>query len=358
MKKADIETLITRWTEGGVVTPEQASRMRTDITEFSSGKSGDYFITSILIMGAFALSLGALLVIASNWALLGKATKVVMALSMPIIPLAFAYWQCVRKGVATIFGRAAAFFGVALIGGSLALVGQIYHLEMDLTSFLLQWFALSVPFIVVFKFPEVVLLGSVLGGAGFASYLVTLLEDLRDESAAVMVATTAALIYAYVTYRAGTLLRYAAAWESGGRMLRLWGGACAMVILFITTFKEYAQVVVGFEMYDYHGVYGGGDNYFSWVALSLALNFFFIGFLIFIILRAARYEEYSFAFWVVRIMGLYLIVKYLTLFSGMIDTGLFLMLGGVIFIVGGWLLERRKGSLMAYMKRGHIALSN
>lgn len=358
MKKADIESLITRWTEGGVVTSEQASRMRTDITEFSSGKSGDYFITSILIMGAFALSLGALLLVASNWELLGKVPKVAMSLSMPIIPLLFAYWQCVQRGKATIFGRAAAFFGIALIGGSLALVGQIYHLEANLTSFLLWWLALSVPFVVVFKFPEVVLLGSVLGGAGFASYLVTILEDLHEESTAILVATIAALIYTYVTYRVGTLLRYLPAWESGGRILRLWGGACAMVVLFITTFKEYAQIVVGFEMYDYHGVYGGGDNYFSWVALSLALNFFFIGFLIFIVLRAARYEEYSFAFWVVRIMGLYLIVKYLTLFSGMIDTGLFLMLGGVIFIVGGWLLERRKDSLMAYMKRGHISLSH
>ena len=84
--------------------------------------------------------------------------------------------------------------------------------------------------------------------------------------------------------------------------------------------------------------------------VSIALNLLFLGFLVFALARAVKHEEYAFAFSIVRLAGLYIVVKYFTLFYTMFDTGLLFMVGGVIFILGGWLLEKNKGLLTAHLK--------
>jgi len=162
-----------------------------------------------------------------------------------------------------------------------------------------------------------------------------------EESTILIVSTIILLIYSYFLYLIGVALRNAENWLSSGRLLRVGGASLATTVLFITTFDFYAQMIVG---YSYRNQ--GAD----WYAFALGFNIFFIGFLVFALIRSIKFEEYSFAFSIVRIFGLYLLVKYVTLFFSMLDTGLFFVLGGVLFIAGGWVLERNKKSLVSYMK--------
>ena len=91
----------------------------------------------------------------------------------------------------------------------------------------------------------------------------------------------------------------------------------------------------------------------NWEVASLFFNLFFIGFLVFAILRSVKFEEYNFAFSLVRLFALYLLVKYFTLFFDMFDTGLFFMIGGALFITGGWYMEKNRERLTEFMKHKH-----
>lgn len=342
MKTGEIKALITEWSTSGIITPEQANILTERVTERVSEKSGSTFIASIMYIGALGISLGALLLIASNWEELTDAMKVGLALLLPTVPLGVAYWWLVVREKVSMLARAANGFGIILIGGSLALIAQIYHLEPDMVSFLWQWALFSAPFIWAFRKLENVALSTLLVGAAiFYSSFEYLMEARIEDKIAILVITVVCLLYAYGIYRMGTLLRYAGDWISSGRTLRLGGAMIAIVTLFITTFEEYAHAVLD------------TSYYYSVFFPSLGFNLFFVAFLVFVLLQAAKYEEYGLAMTCVRIFGLYLVVKFLTLFESMLDTGLFLIAGGVFFIIGALILEKNKHYLIDYMKRQH-----
>lgn len=348
MKKAEIETLIDRWQAGNVVTAEQAKFMKSDLATFTSEHSGNRFISAIMYIGSTGLALGALLLIASNWAGLSDGIKLILSLLLPVLPLCFAYWRLVVVGEDRVLARAANILGVALIGGTLALIGQIYHLEANMQSFLWTWAILSAPFVFVFEKKENVLISAVLVGAAVLFSLFEFLDDSNvTGGTAVVLITLVALLYSYIMYAVGAALRSAAVWADSGRLMRLGGASIAVITLFVTTFEYYARAIVEGSYDPYSYTYTASAD---WQMLSIALNLFFIGFLVFVLFRATKFEEYGLAFTVVRVMGFYLLVKYCTLFYSMFDTGLFFIVGGVLFILGGWFLERNKKTFMSYMR--------
>lgn len=341
MKQRDINELINRWLTAGAISQEQASYMIADVSTVTSEKSGSKFIDSIMYVGATALSLGALLLIASNWSGLSKGVKLILTLLLPIVPICFAYWQLNIKNNDKVLGRAANILGLALVGGSLALIGQIYNLEANTVSFLWTWTILTTPLIWVFRKSENVLFSAVMVGFSLVFSIFDFLKtSSMNEGTGVILMTIVILFYTYTLYTIGGWLRYAASWIESGRILRIGAGGVASTVLFFMTFEWYARTVIG-------STYRNPGN---WETLSIALNLLFIGFLIFALIRSVKFEEYAFAFRIVRLFGLYLLVKYFTLFYSMMDTGLFFVIGGVLFITGGWLLEKKKDVLVAYMK--------
>ena len=315
--------------------------MITDVATVTSERSGHKFISAVMYIGATALSLGALLLIASNWSGLSKGIKLILTLLLPILPICFAYWQLIVKGEDRVLARAANILGLALVGGSLTLIGQIYNLDSNMVTFLWTWALLTTPFVFVFKKKENVLFSAVMIGAALLFSIFDFLNaSYMDESTGILLLTIAGLFYAYILYAIGGALRHVVSWSESGRLLRIGAGGLATAILFVMTFEWYAQMVVG-STYNNPG---------SWQLFSVALNLLFIGFLVFALVRSIKYEEYSFAFSIVRMFGLYLLVKYFTLFYSMLDTGLFFIVGGVLFITGGWLLEKKKDLLISYMR--------
>lgn len=333
--------LADRWQASGVISPEQAAYIKNDAEQYVSEASGGKFITGLMYMGALALIGGVLLVIASHWMDFSDGLKSLIAILMPVVPLTFAYWQLFVKQEETVLARVANVVGVGLVGGSIALIEQIYHLQSSIQGTLWLWAFLVIPFTFVFKRAENVLFSVILIGVALFATLLDFFDDsnLADETALVLL-TVATLGYSYVMYAVGSGLRYIETWKSGGRILRIGGGVIAVIMLFITTFEEYAEAVIGYH--DYQGEMA--------MILSIILNLFFIGFMVFAFFRAIKYEEYDFAFSVVRMAALYLFVKYVTLFSSMLDTGLFLIVGGLIFTLGARFLEKNKDTLVQYMK--------
>ena len=342
MRKKQVNALIERWLVAGKISAEQAEYMTEDVATVTSEESSHRLVSAVMYIGATALSLGALLLIASNWAGLSKGLKLVLTVLLPVIPLIFAYWQLVVKDTGNVLGRAANILGLALVGGSLALIGQIYNLEADMVSFLWTWALLTAPFLFVFRKQENVLFSATLIGVALMFVVFEFLESSNmDNGTELLLFTLVGLVYSYLLYTIGVGLRSISSWSDSGRLLRIGGAGVAAVILFITTFDEYAQEIVGHSY----------RNQVSWEGLAIIFNLVFVGFLSFALVRAIKFEEYNFAYTIVRFFGLYLLVKYFTLFYSMLDTGLFFILGGVLFIAGGWFLEKKKALLVDYLKQ-------
>lgn len=345
MKKSEINRLTQRWLSAGAITQQQAEYITSDVEQYISETSGNKFITAIVSIGTLGLSAGVLLIIASNWSGFSSGFKLLLAVLLPIVPLVFAYWQILMRGAVTVFALVAHTFGLILVGGAIALIEQTYHLQSSLSTTLWMWNLLTVPFLFVFKRTENVIVTTILTGAAILVSTFEYLDSANvSESFAIVALTAVSLGFVATMYGLGTQLRNFKLWSGGGRFLRLTGVTLATVILYLMTFEFYARILTS------------SDNYYSyttnsyWMPVSVILNLLFIGFLVFCLLRAAKYEEYNFAFWVVRMSAVYIFTKYITLFSDMLDTGLFFVIGGLIFIFGGWFLEKNKKHLITYMK--------
>jgi len=340
-------SLINKWQQEGVVTPEQAAYMQAELEHTTSERSGKLFISAIGLIGALTLSSGVLLMIASNWSALGKPIQLFLSLLMPVVPISFAYYRLVVQGHTGISGRAANVLGVALIGGSIAMIAQIYHLEANYTSFLWTWTALAAPFIIVFRREENVAFVAITLAISLFLSLIDMLEIFDDEQAFSITVSLGALLYAAVLYGLGSLLRQSMVWKASARVLRLMSAPLATATLFIMTFEFYARAILDLNY---------RDPSIAWVPVSVILNLVFIGFAVFVLIRALRYQEERLAFNAVRVLGLYLVVKYFTLFSTMLETGLLMTLGGLIFISGAWYLERNKQRLLSLLRsKAHVA---
>ncbi len=351
MKKHDIQELIQRWLQADAINQAQADYMIADLGQITSEKSGSNFINAIMVVGALAISMGLLLIIASNWQFFTKEIKLVMALLLPVLPLCFAYYQLIVKESQSVLGQVANILAVVLVGGSLALIGQIYNLEPNYTSFLWSWLVLTIPFVFIFKHVANVFCSVVLCGLALLFTLTDWFDLLRDEQSFLTTLSAATLLYAGILYVLGGILRTSQVWRESARWLRLGSASLAIMTLFIMTFEWYARIVTD------AGYYSTDVN---WVPLSITLNLLFIGFLLFVLFRAFRYQEVQLGFNVVRIFGVYLITKYFTLFSGMLDTGLFMILGGALFVLGAWYLEKRKSFLIKLMSEefSHSSVSD
>jgi len=336
MKQKDIESLIQKWHEEGSMTAEQATYFLQDIKTTTSEQSGKKFFTIISLIGASVLTAGVLLLIASNWSYLGKTVQLLLALLLPIIPLSIAYYMMAVTQSTSVLSRVANIFGVGLIGGSISIVGQIYNLESGYLTLMILWLALSLPFVLVFRRPENVLISAVLAGLALFAWIFEGFDRWwQDEQAFAITLTVVFLAYSFFMYAVGKILRGSAVWESGARVLRLLSASVATVVLFLSTFELYARVVTDSS-------YSSTD----WVPLSIVLNLLFIGFLVAVLIQAIKHQEESLVYNVVRMMFIYIIVKYFTLFSGLLDTGVLFILGGILFIAGAWYLEKNKKRLI------------
>jgi uncharacterized membrane protein len=333
MKQKDIECLISKWQGAGVVSPEQANYMLQDLKTSTSEQSGKKFVTIISLVGAAVLTAGVLLIIASNWSYLGKAVQLLLALLLPIVPLSIAYYMVEIKQSQSVLSRVANVFGVGLIGGALSIIGQIYHLESGYTTLMFFWVLLSLPFVFVFKREENVgISASSCGGGKFLPGSWKRLKRWwRDEQSFAITLTVAFLVYSIALYVLGKLLRNSTVWGSGARILRLMSASVGTVVLFVTTFEFYARIITD-----------AGYRDSGWIPLSIIFNLLFIGFLVFVLIQAIKYQEERLVYGVVRAMFIYLIVKYFTLFSGILSTGILFVIGGIIFIAGAWYLEKNK----------------
>lgn len=142
----DIQELL----EAHIIGNETAEKIK-DYYENKQTFSVNKLLIVFGIFGAVLVGLGIILIIAHNWDELPKMLKTLFA----FIPLLAGQIICARvilkKDNNTAWVESSAAFLFFALGASISLVSQIYHIEGELSSFILTWMLLILPAVYLLK---------------------------------------------------------------------------------------------------------------------------------------------------------------------------------------------------------------
>lgn len=126
---------IARWAEQGLISAATADLLRRDV-ETNERKSLSF--GSILgILAAILFSAAILLFVAANWEAIPRLARVVLL--FVVILAGYVGGALLKLRRHDAFGEAAWLVGAAAFGGSIALIGQMYHLTGDEAQAVLTW---------------------------------------------------------------------------------------------------------------------------------------------------------------------------------------------------------------------------
>lgn len=129
--RADIE----RWTQTGLIDAATAGRLSDDIGR-NAGRSIS-FGGVLGVMAAILLGASILLFIGANWDAIPRVVRVLGLFALIAASYIGGAWLKSRGQIA--FGEALYLLGAAAFGGSIALIGQMYHFSGDETQAVLIW---------------------------------------------------------------------------------------------------------------------------------------------------------------------------------------------------------------------------
>jgi uncharacterized membrane protein len=143
---------LPEWEKAGWVTPEGARAIREKYHPGEvSARSTSPVYTAISILGAALLGGGIILLFAYNWNMLGRGVRTFLSL----LPLALAQgitlFALLRKADRPAWREGSATGLVASVAAGIALIGQTYNIQGNLSSFLLTWMLLSAPLVFVLR---------------------------------------------------------------------------------------------------------------------------------------------------------------------------------------------------------------
>src|SRR5690554_941763 len=149
----DIPELI----EAGIITPETAEQIQ-QYYKGKSGSSSNRLFVAFGILGAILVGLGIILIIAQNWDELSRSTKTIFAFLPLIAAQVICAFVLLKKSNNKAWIESATTFLFFAVGACISLIGQIYNIPGNLSSFLLIWMLLCLPLTYVMKSSAVALL--------------------------------------------------------------------------------------------------------------------------------------------------------------------------------------------------------
>ena len=133
---SDIDTLLTRWQTAGVLDAEAAGRIRAFEAEQTRPSGLRWQGMVALILGAILLACGVVLFVSSHWDELGPGARYALVMGMVAVFHLGGSWA--RKDYR---GLSSALHAVGTIstGAAIALVGQIFNIQEHWPAAILLW---------------------------------------------------------------------------------------------------------------------------------------------------------------------------------------------------------------------------
>jgi len=134
------EHYLRRWRDAGLIDDGAVAR----IGAWEAQHRRPIWLWALSGMGALAIGLGVVAVVAANWEEIPAAAKLAVDLLLTGLCAVFVFvaWQRDQAGPREI--GALLLFGLVI--GGIALIGQVYQLQSDPWQALVTWLALYTPF--------------------------------------------------------------------------------------------------------------------------------------------------------------------------------------------------------------------
>ncbi len=156
---------IEEWLKNGTITNEQASKMLTDSVNTKNEEGSNKFITAISSIGAVLFGVGAILFVALNWSSISYLFKVIILLGSTFGSYFVGYLFAYKNENYPRVGHALIFLGALLFGASVFLIAQIYNLNSSVEStymLLFTWLIGILPLVYSFLSKPIASLASLL----------------------------------------------------------------------------------------------------------------------------------------------------------------------------------------------------
>jgi len=155
-----LEKELPSWVKEGLVTSQSASLLLSRYANEKSTQRSSGMAFSLL--GFVLVGLGIVSLLAYNWDALGHFERTFLALGLLVGAQAFAFWVKRYRSDNKALLEGSGVFWFLMMGASLAIIGQTYHLGGTLSDFMSGWLLLS--FVIPWVIPS--------SGTAFLSILV------------------------------------------------------------------------------------------------------------------------------------------------------------------------------------------
>jgi len=386
---------IQEWLQNGTITQEQASKMIVDSSESGKEESSGKFITAIVSLGAVLFGIGAILFVALNWDGIPSFLKIILLLSFTFGSYYLGYVFAYQKQNYPKAGEALIFLGALLFGASTFLIAQIYNMisSPESTYILLGlWLAGILPVVYGFLSKPIASLASLLFFAFI--YLVFVTETISGNygyTRSIFNVLIVGIMSGIILFGIGGFHYISEKLQPIGRIYRLFGLQVSLLFVFLLGME------FSYWSYGYNQTSQISGSVTAWVVilgciallfstanlffnfaktknflvenviniavLILALfAFFFVGEgaeVVFRILFTIAFAGIILAMFYIGYQNmdmtvvnkasffstLFIIVKYFEWFWDSFNPYLFFMVGGVILIMGGIALEKKRKEL-------------
>ncbi len=397
--KPQFETLLAKWSEEKVITTEVAAKMEKDWKTYSSETAGNRWTVAISTIGAILLGVAVISFISANWEELSRFQKLFLGVFATLTSFGSGYYLTyVRKNIPRT-GQALIFLSTIAFGATLALISQVYQLSGEPWKLLALWIVGILPVAYGLKNSIVFRLAIVLFIVAMALFLSEADSlDIGGVFEAIfgsMLRFPIVLIISLFLFAVGSLHHFLAEFEDFGRILRMVSIKIFVFVLFWVTFDEIVKEMIRelgdqshiwqkelvfslltgalaigafvrkpnlgemigystaflFALLSMYIVYSGAAEAESgglWLMVIFA-NLLFVGItgmLLFIGYQKENLAAINFATFAI---GAFIFGKYIDLFASLMDTTLFFLVGGVILIAGGVMLEKYRRNLIRHL---------
>ena len=383
------EKQIKQWLKEGTITQAQAKKMMADSSSYKKEQSSNKLIVAVSTIGAILLGIGAILFIASNWRTIPNIAKTLLLVGSTFGAYYVGYLFRYQKQNLPKVGAALIFLGALLFGATIFLIAQIYNINANSHTLMLIWMIGILPLVYVFMSMPIAGLMSLLFFIWVYLFFFGWLEGFASRHFPVLYVVAGVMLFGI-----GGLHYLSEKLQNVARIYRIAGLKVILFSLFLLTFNFFSRYqdyygrptdatgrfVVGFVMFSVLAIIIGVINWFfnkseqiskiegpvSLGLMALMLVFYYypssttiyviifnlvLAGVIFLLLYAG-YEREDMKlvnmgmFWVAT----FIVVRYFDFFWGLLDRSIFFMVGGLILVLGGIALERKRRQIKAQFK--------
>jgi uncharacterized membrane protein len=387
---ADYDSLLNRWQKAGILDAEAAGRIRAFESEQAGpagrdSKSLGWQGTVALILGAILLACGVVLFVSAHWDQIGPGARYALVIAMVAVFHLGGAWARERyHGLSTALHAV----GTVSTGAAIALVGQIFNIQEHWPGAVLLWAIAAVAGWILLRDEAQQILTLLL----FPAWLFSEISFAADGHIGENVYLGRFLIVwavLYLTFFLGSKRKavqgvlFAAAaiasltgimmllegWRAWGTQTylpfgtRMWGwtyiAVIPLAIALVRLWKSFAPVVVALvfsialpwcmQIRTQHSDYGAYHQTYTYTVPNLLAHALIAAFTVFIVWWGVR--QVSRALVNLGIVGFAIAVSWFY-FSDIFDKvgrSLGLIGLGVLFLAGGWALERWRRRLIGHM---------